>query len=120
MKIVIPARRNSKGLPFKNRQLFRHTVDKIPNKWNAEIQSTNLLDDHWWKMFNDTLLNNYYEQFINKNPDFNSISNQLNISYQLSNIEGSIIYPGLLASSNANYSEGNFHVQQSKHFFLIL
>ena len=84
-----------------------NVIDEIPNKWNAEIQFTNLLDDHWWKMFNDTLLNNYYEQFINKNPDFNSISNQLNISNQLSNIQGSIIYPGLLASSNANYSERN-------------
>ena len=37
MKIVIPARRNSKGLPFKNRQLFRHTVDKIPNKFLKDI-----------------------------------------------------------------------------------
>jgi len=31
MRIIIPARRNSKGLPFKNRQLFKHTADIIPD-----------------------------------------------------------------------------------------
>jgi CMP-N-acetylneuraminic acid synthetase len=30
MKIIIPARRNSKGLPFKNRKLFKHTANIIP------------------------------------------------------------------------------------------
>jgi CMP-N-acetylneuraminic acid synthetase len=30
MKIIIPARRNSKGLPFKNRTLFKKTADIIP------------------------------------------------------------------------------------------
>lgn len=30
MKIIIPARKNSKGLPFKNRKLLIHTLDKIP------------------------------------------------------------------------------------------
>ena len=42
-----------------------------------------------------------------KNPDFLSISNQLNISQQLSNIEGSIIYPSISISNTANYSERN-------------
>jgi len=32
VKIVIPARRNSKGLPFKNRQLFSHTINEIPDE----------------------------------------------------------------------------------------
>jgi CMP-N-acetylneuraminic acid synthetase len=31
MKIIIPARKNSKGLPFKNRKLFKHTADIIPD-----------------------------------------------------------------------------------------
>ena len=31
MKILIPARRNSKGLPFKNRKLFKYTADIIPD-----------------------------------------------------------------------------------------
>ena len=30
MRIVIPARLGSKGLPFKNRKLFKHTADSIP------------------------------------------------------------------------------------------
>lgn len=31
MRIVIPARKNSKGLPFKNRKLFKYTADIIPD-----------------------------------------------------------------------------------------
>jgi CMP-N-acetylneuraminic acid synthetase len=31
-KIIIPARRNSKGLPFKNRRLISKTIEKIPNE----------------------------------------------------------------------------------------
>ena len=30
MKIIIPARKGSKGLPFKNRKLFKYTADTIP------------------------------------------------------------------------------------------
>lgn len=32
IKYVIPARRNSKGLPFKNRKLITYTLDKLPKK----------------------------------------------------------------------------------------
>jgi len=31
MRIIIPARAGSKGLPFKNRKLFKHTADIIPD-----------------------------------------------------------------------------------------
>jgi len=30
MKYVIPARQSSKGLPYKNRKLFKHTINTIP------------------------------------------------------------------------------------------
>ena len=33
IKYVIPARRNSKGLPFKNRLLFEHTISTIPTEY---------------------------------------------------------------------------------------
>ena len=82
-------------------------LNEIPAYWTTEIKLSRFNDNNWWSMFNDTLLNNYYQKFINKNPDFLSISNQLNISKQLSNIEGSIIYPSLSISNVANYSERN-------------
>ena len=31
MRIIIPARAGSKGLPFKNRKLFKHTANIIPD-----------------------------------------------------------------------------------------
>lgn len=36
-KIIIPARRNSKGLPFKNRQLIGHTLNTIPKEHRQHL-----------------------------------------------------------------------------------
>jgi CMP-N-acetylneuraminic acid synthetase len=39
--ILIPARRNSKGLPFKNRRLLANTIDSIPQEfWGKIIVNT--------------------------------------------------------------------------------
>ena len=39
--IFIPCRRNSKGVPFKNRKLFRFTIDAIPPEhWDNILVST--------------------------------------------------------------------------------
>ena len=32
IKYVIPARRNSKGLPFKNRKLIKYVLDSLPKE----------------------------------------------------------------------------------------
>jgi len=37
MKIIIPARMGSKGLPFKNRQLFDYTADSIPDSLHVWV-----------------------------------------------------------------------------------
>lgn len=37
IKIVIPARRNSKGLPFKNRTLIKKTLNTIPDEYKSNI-----------------------------------------------------------------------------------
>ena len=37
IKILIPARRNSKGLPFKNRLLFEHTIGTIPTEHLKDV-----------------------------------------------------------------------------------
>ena len=39
MKIIIPARMGSKGLPFKNRKLLRYTLDMIPAKYEVALVS---------------------------------------------------------------------------------
>ena len=36
-KILIPARRNSKGLPFKNRKLIQYTLNSIPEYLNDKV-----------------------------------------------------------------------------------
>ena len=42
MKIVIPARKDSKGIPFKNRKLFDYTANTIPkSEYKNTIVSTN-------------------------------------------------------------------------------
>lgn len=37
IKLLIPARRNSKGLPFKNRLLFEHTINSIPTEYLKDL-----------------------------------------------------------------------------------
>ena len=37
MKIIIPARRGSKGLPYKNRKLLDYTLSKIPADFNKDV-----------------------------------------------------------------------------------
>ena len=37
MKIVIPARKGSKGVPFKNRKLLNHTLKIIPEFLKKDI-----------------------------------------------------------------------------------
>jgi len=44
MKIIIPARKGSKGLPFKNRQLFQYTSDIVPKEFYDLVWVTT--DDH--------------------------------------------------------------------------
>jgi len=44
-KIIIPARRNSKGLPFKNRVLFFATLHSIPKEYYDNLLVTT--DDDW-------------------------------------------------------------------------
>jgi len=45
VKIIIPARRNSKGFPFKNRELFDITINKIPEEFLGSIIVST--DDEW-------------------------------------------------------------------------
>jgi CMP-N-acetylneuraminic acid synthetase len=45
ISIVIPARRNSKGLPYKNRRLIEHCLDKIPTDYHKDIIVST--DDEW-------------------------------------------------------------------------
>ena len=37
MKIIIPARKGSKGLPGKNRLLLEHTISKIPEIYKKDV-----------------------------------------------------------------------------------
>jgi CMP-N-acetylneuraminic acid synthetase len=37
MKFIIPAREGSKGLPYKNRKLFKYTSEKIPKEFRSLV-----------------------------------------------------------------------------------
>lgn len=53
MKIIIPARKNSKGIPLKNRLLFEHTAKIIPH---GEKESTYIFSD-------DEVINSYADDY---------------------------------------------------------
>ena len=37
MKIIIPARKGSKGVPLKNRKLLNYTLETIPEEYKKDI-----------------------------------------------------------------------------------
>ena len=37
MKFIIPARKDSKGLPGKNRILLQHTIEQIPKELEGDV-----------------------------------------------------------------------------------
>ena len=53
MKLLIPARKNSKGIPYKNRMLFEHTAHIIPDKYK---QITYVFSD-------DEVVNSYADEY---------------------------------------------------------
>ena len=53
MKILIPARKNSKGIPFKNRKLFDYTANIIPDSYK---QYTYVFSD-------DSVVNSYAKEY---------------------------------------------------------
>jgi CMP-N-acetylneuraminic acid synthetase len=53
VKIIIPARLGSKGLPFKNRKLFKYTAESIPE----ELKSST------WVTSNDLEIINYAKEY---------------------------------------------------------
>ena len=53
MKLLIPARKNSKGIPYKNRMLFEHTARIIPDEYK---QITYVFSD-------DKVVNSYADEY---------------------------------------------------------
>ena len=56
------------GCSLKTKTYDVNILNKIPPSWSTEIETSNFNDDNWWSMFDDTLLDNYYQEFISKNP----------------------------------------------------
>jgi CMP-N-acetylneuraminic acid synthetase len=59
IKYIIPARKNSKGLPFKNRILFKHTADLVRNFSNDVFVSS---DDEEIKKMSKEYNFNFHER----------------------------------------------------------
>lgn len=62
-KIIIPARRNSKGLPFKNRTLIHHTLKSIPDNYKDQVYISS--DDEF--LFEKAM--EYQVNFVRRDPE---------------------------------------------------
>ena len=68
MKFLIPARRNSKGLPFKNRILLDKTLQSIPDDLRKDVYiSTD--DEHIIEKVKNTNINIHYRTPISATDD---------------------------------------------------
>lgn len=67
IKIVIPARRNSKGLPFKNRKLFDFTISRIPT--NLLKNNTIITTDDEVLLTRSLHIISDYNHIVNRSPN---------------------------------------------------
>ena len=79
---VIPARRDSKGFPFKNRKLLDLTISQIPNELhNKTIVSTN--DEEIIHRLESTKINKSDEKDDSINISFSNVNDQIDLNFDL-------------------------------------
>ena len=74
-------------------------TDQLPETWNAPLPKEESFAGKWWEVFNDTLFNQFFNEFRDKNPDLLSISQQIESSNLLAKINGATLSPNISASS---------------------
>ena len=74
-------------------------TDRLPETWNAPLPKEESFAGKWWEVFNDTLFNQFFNEFRDKNPDLLSISQQIESSNLLAKINGATLSPNVSASS---------------------
>ena len=74
-------------------------ADQLPETWNTPLPKEESYAGKWWEVFNDTLFNQFFSEFRNRNPDLLSISQQIESSNLLAKINGATLTPSVSATT---------------------
>lgn len=74
-------------------------ADQLPETWNTPLPKEESYAGKWWEVFNDTLFNQFFSEFRDRNPDLLSISQQIESSNLLAKINGATLTPSLSATT---------------------
>ena len=74
-------------------------VDQLPETWNTPLPKEEFYAGKWWEVFNDTLFNQFFSEFRDRNPDLLSISQQIESSNLLAKINGATLTPSVSATT---------------------
>ena len=74
-------------------------ADQLPETWNTPLPKEESYAGKWWEVFNDTLFNQFFSEFRDRNPDLLSISQQIESSNLLAKINGATLTPSVSATT---------------------
>ena len=74
-------------------------ADQLPETWNTPLPKEESYAGKWWEVFNDTLFNQFFSEFRDRNPDLLSISQQIKSSNLLAKINGATLTPSVSATT---------------------
>lgn len=74
-------------------------AEQLPETWSAPLPKEESYAGKWWEVFNDTLFNQFFDEFRDKNPDLLSIAEQIESSNLLAKINGATLSPTISASA---------------------
>ena len=78
-------------------------TNSIPSEWKYEIPNSTEIAGKWWEAFDDSTLDNVFQEFHSNSPDLKSIASRLEAAKQVYKISSSIRLPsvnlGLTGSS---------------------
>jgi NodT family efflux transporter outer membrane factor (OMF) lipoprotein len=74
-------------------------ADQLPETWNTPLPKEESYAGKWWEVFNDTLFNQFFSEFRDRNPDLLSISQRIESSNLLAKINGATLTPSVSATT---------------------
>ena len=70
-------------------------TNSIPSNWQHDIPNSTEIAGKWWEAFEDSTLNNVFQEFHSNSPDLKSIASRLEAAKQVYKISSSTRLPSI-------------------------
>ena len=75
---------------------------EVPDTWSSPLPKQESFTGKWWEVFSDTLFNQFFNEFVDSNPDLLSISQQVESSNLLAKINGATRSPNVSVAAGGS------------------